>query len=183
MPKKGKGKGPAFLDTPEALAPFEVSVRDIIKTPLGVQATVVGVKEGALWLQWPGGIISPASPAPQKAKTKAELDTLWDSLNGYVWVAQLPRRHLSRSEARAVAEGGRVVVLAYHSLEDRRVKRFFRDGKFRGDAARDAYGNRLTPFRPLTRKAETASDEEVAANPRARSARLRVAERTDWSPS
>jgi 16S rRNA (cytosine1402-N4)-methyltransferase len=80
-------------------------------------------------------------------------------------------------------EGGRVVVLAYHSLEDRRVKRFFRDGKFRGDAARDAYGNRLTPFRPLTRKAETASDEEVAANPRARSARLRVAERTDWSPS
>ena len=82
-----------------------------------------------------------------------------------------------------VAEGGRVVVLAYHSLEDRRVKRFFRDGKFRGDAARDAYGNRLTPFRPLTRKAEAASDEEVAANPRARSARLRVAERTAWSPS
>ena len=82
-----------------------------------------------------------------------------------------------------VAEGGRVVVLAYHSLEDRRVKRFFRDGKFRGDAERDAYGNRLTPFRPLTRKAETASDDEVAANPRARSARLRVAERTDWSPS
>ena len=79
-------------------------------------------------------------------------------------------------------EGGRVVVLAYHSLEDRRVKRFFRDGKFRGDAARDAYGNRLTPFKPLTRKAETASDDEVAANPRARSARLRVAERTDWSP-
>ena len=42
--------------------------------------------------------------------TKAELDTLWDSLNGYVWVAQLPRRHLSRSEARAVAEGGRVAL-------------------------------------------------------------------------
>ena len=82
-----------------------------------------------------------------------------------------------------VAEGGRVVVLAYHSLEDRRVKRFFRDGKFRGDAARDAYGNRLTPFRPLTRKAEAASDDEIKANPRARSARLRVAERTDWSPS
>ena len=62
-------------------------------------------------------------------------------------------------------EGGRGVVLAYHSLEDRRVKRFFRDGKFRGDAERDAYGNRLTPFKPLTRKAETASDDEVAANP------------------
>ena len=42
--------------------------------------------------------------------TKAELDTLWDSLNGYVWVAQLPRRACSRSEARAVAEGGRVAL-------------------------------------------------------------------------
>ena len=80
-----------------------------------------------------------------------------------------------------VEEGGRVVVLAYHSLEDRRVKRFFRDGKFRGDAARDAYGNRLTPFKPLTRKAETASDEEVAANPRARSLRRRPSGRTGAS--
>ena len=75
MGKKGKGKGPAFLDTPEALAPFEVNVRDIIATPLGVQATVVGVKDGSLWLQWPGGIISPASPAPQKAKSKVELES------------------------------------------------------------------------------------------------------------
>jgi 16S rRNA (cytosine1402-N4)-methyltransferase len=82
-----------------------------------------------------------------------------------------------------VEEKGRVVVLAYHSLEDRRVKRFFRDGKMRGDAARDAYGNRLTPFSPLTRKAQSAGDEEVEANPRARSARLRVAERTGWSPA
>jgi len=74
MGKKGKGKGPAFLDTPEALAPFQVSVNDIVTTPLGVQANVVGVKDGSLWLQWPGGIISPASPAPSKAKTKAELE-------------------------------------------------------------------------------------------------------------
>ena len=72
--KKGKGKGPAFLDTPEALAPFGVNVRDIISTPLGVEATVVGVKDHALWLRWPGGIVSPASPAPQKAKSKAELE-------------------------------------------------------------------------------------------------------------
>ena len=74
MGKKGKGKGPAFLDTPEALAPFDVQVNDMISTPLGVQATVVGVKDGSLWLSWPGGIISPASPAPSKAKDKTQLE-------------------------------------------------------------------------------------------------------------
>jgi hypothetical protein len=76
MGKKGKGKAPAFLETPEALAPFSVQVRDIIATPLGVEATVVGVgsKDGALYLCWPGGIISPASPAPAKAKNKSELE-------------------------------------------------------------------------------------------------------------
>ena len=75
MPKKGKGKKVEFLTDDAALAPFEVSMRDMIATPLGVQCTVIGVKEGALWLEWPGGIQSPASPAPAKAKTKAELET------------------------------------------------------------------------------------------------------------
>ena len=68
----------------------------------------------------------------------------------------------------------------YHSLEDRRVKRVFRTGKLRGDAESDAYGEKLVPFKPLTRKALAASDAEVEANPRARSAKLRVAERTTW---
>ena len=75
MPKKGKGgKDKAtFLIDDEALSPFGVQFRDIINTPLGVQATVVGVKSGQLWLEWPGKIQSPASPAPEKVKTKAEL--------------------------------------------------------------------------------------------------------------
>ena len=74
MPKKGKGgKDKAtFLIDDEALSPFGVQFRDIINTPLGVQATVVGVKSGQLWLEWPGKIQSPASPAPEKVKTKAE---------------------------------------------------------------------------------------------------------------
>ena len=66
--KKGKGKGPAFLFTPEALAPFNVAVNDIVATPLGVQCTVHGVKDGSLYLKWPGGLISPATPAPAKVK-------------------------------------------------------------------------------------------------------------------
>lgn len=80
--------------------------------------------------------------------------------------------------------GGRMAVISYHSLEDRRVKRFFRYGNFEGEPLRDLYGNLLTPWQELTRKPIRPEEGEVEANPRARSARLRVAERTDidWPP-
>jgi 16S rRNA (cytosine1402-N4)-methyltransferase len=75
--------------------------------------------------------------------------------------------------------GGRVAVISYHSLEDRRVKRFFRSGNFEGEVHRDFYGNRLVGWKELYRKALVADADEVARNPRARSARLRIAERID----
>ncbi len=75
--------------------------------------------------------------------------------------------------------GGRLAVISYHSLEDRRVKRFLRAGNFEGHAPRDFYGNVLTPWRLITRKPMMATSDEVAQNPRARSARLRVAEKQD----
>ena len=74
-------------------------------------------------------------------------------------------------------EAGRFVVLSYHSLEDRRVKVFFREGKLVGEADRDTFGNRLVPFDLITRKAVVPSAEEVQRNPRARSAKLRAAEK------
>jgi 16S rRNA (cytosine1402-N4)-methyltransferase len=76
-----------------------------------------------------------------------------------------------------LADGGRFVVLSYHSLEDRRVKVFFREGKLVGEADRDTFGNRLVPFDLITRKAVVPSAEEVQRNPRARSAKLRAAEK------
>ena len=82
-----------------------------------------------------------------------------------------------QAAASLVREGGRVAVLAYHSLEDRRVKRFFRTGNFAGEVHRDLYGARLAPFREVTRQPVAADAAEIAANPRARSARLRIAER------
>ena len=78
--------------------------------------------------------------------------------------------------------GGRMAVISYHSLEDRRVKRFFRYGNREGKPLRDLYGNQLTPWNEITHKPIRPTEEEVAANARARSARLRVAERKEEVP-
>ncbi|AGA76608.1 16S rRNA (cytosine(1402)-N(4))-methyltransferase RsmH [Echinicola vietnamensis] len=73
--------------------------------------------------------------------------------------------------------GGRLVVMSYHSLEDRMVKNFISKGKFQGEVEKDFYGNLIRPLEPVSRKAIQASPEEVARNNRARSAKLRIAKK------
>lgn len=75
-------------------------------------------------------------------------------------------------------QGGRLVVMSYHSLEDRPVKNYITKGKFKGELEKDFYGNPVRPLNPVTRKPLTASDEELKSNNRARSAKLRIAEKT-----
>lgn len=75
--------------------------------------------------------------------------------------------------------GGRVAVISYHSLEDRRVKHFLRYGNLSGEPVRDVYGNLITPFEPVTRRAVQPDEDECRLNPRARSAKLRIAERRE----
>jgi len=72
---------------------------------------------------------------------------------------------------------GRLVVMSYHSLEDRLVKSLMTKGKFQGEVEKDFYGNLLRPLEPVSRGAITASEEELALNSRARSAKLRIAKK------
>ena len=81
--------------------------------------------------------------------------------------------------AQALQPGGRLVVISYHSLEDRVVKHFFKAGNFNGIPEKDFYGNILTPFKMITRKPIVPTAEEIARNPRARSAKMRVVEKVN----
>ena len=164
MGKKGKGKKVEYLTDKDALAPFDVDVDDMIATPLGVFATVIGVREGSLWLKWPGGIESPASPAPAKAKNKQELETF-----GYNRRPQ--SAHIQRSIDTRLRVTSHLQRVAPRTPRPRDLPRWSR-GPFRAPAHADP------PSMPLLRRHNTsrgATEDQDRARPQSNSLSDRAA--------
>ena len=84
-------------------------------------------------------------------------------------------REMLLQSGEIVRPEGRLVVISYHSLEDRLVKRYMRNGVFEGEPERDIYGNWSAPFKPLQSKVIVPSEKEIEENSRARSAKMRIA--------
>lgn len=78
-----------------------------------------------------------------------------------------------------IKPGGRLVIISYHSLEDRLTKRYMKNGMFEGEPERDVFGNWSAPFKPLQSKVIVPTQEEINENPRARSAKMRIAVRNE----
>lgn len=118
--------------------------------------------------------VKPCTPKKDESKFLTKLfQALRIEVNGEMEALQMA---LEQS-LKVLKSGGRLVVIAYHSLEDRLVKNFLRSGNFRGEVEKDFYGRPQAPFEVITRKAIVPSQEELERNPRSRSAKLRVAEK------
>jgi len=116
--------------------------------------------------------VRPCTPKRDEAKFLTKLfQALRIEVNGEMEALKMA---LEQS-LRVLRPGGRLVVISYHSLEDRLVKNFMRSGRFDGSSETDFFGRRTVPFEPVTRRAVVPSAEEVARNPRSRSAKLRAA--------
>ena len=119
-------------------------------------------------------IIAPCTP---KFKGHQYLAKVFQALRIEVNDEMEVLKEMLKQSLEVLRVGGRLVVMSYHSLEDRLVKNFIKSGNFEGEAVKDFFGNIDRPFELITRKPITPSDTEIERNSRSRSAKLRVAEK------
>lgn len=124
-----------------------------------------------------GDFLDIVKPMFGREREKKELAKVFQALRIEVNQEMEALKEMLYAATEALKPGGRLVVITYHSLEDRMVKNIMKTGNIEGKAEQDFFGNIQTPFRLVNNKVIVASDEEVSRNPRSRSAKLRIAEK------
>ena len=124
-----------------------------------------------------GELLEVIAPCVPKQKEKKYLAQVFQALRIEVNRELEALEDMLLAAEKALRPGGRLVIITYHSLEDRIVKNFLKTGNFEGKAQVDFYGKVEQPFLVVNRKVIVPSEEEVERNPRARSAKLRIAEK------
>lgn len=124
-----------------------------------------------------GELLELVSPFINRKQEKKELAQLFQALRIEVNNEMDSLRAMLRQAIELLKPGGRLVVITYHSLEDRIVKNFIKTGNVEGTVEKDFFGRVQTPLRAVNNKVIVPTEEEVERNPRARSAKLRIAEK------
>lgn len=124
-----------------------------------------------------GQLVEIIAPYIKRSQEKKELAQVFQALRIEVNHEIDALKRLLEQSLEVLKPGGRLVVITYHSLEDRLVKNFMRSGNLEGKIEKDFYGRVSTPWKLINNKVIIASDEEVERNPRSRSAKLRIAEK------
>ena len=124
-----------------------------------------------------GDFLEIVKPLFGREREKKELAKVFQALRIEVNQEMEALKEMLYAATEALKPGGRLVVITYHSLEDRMVKNIMKTGNIEGKAKQDFFGNVQTPYRLVNNKVIVASEEEVTRNPRARSAKLRIAEK------
>lgn len=122
-------------------------------------------------------LTSIVEPLLTRGREKKEMAKLFQALRIEVNAEMEALSQMLQAAVKVLKPGGRLVVLTYHSIEDRMVKNLMRDGNVEGQSQQDFFGRRLSPFKSVGTKVMVPSTLEQEVNPRSRSAKLRVAER------
>lgn len=124
-----------------------------------------------------GDFLEVVKPLYGREREKKELAKVFQALRIEVNQEMEALKEMLYAATEALKPGGRLVIITYHSLEDRMVKNIMKTGNIEGKAEQDFFGNVQTPFRLINNKVIVPTDEEIQRNPRSRSAKLRIAEK------
>ena len=161
---------------------FEKDLADIfyqygeIRNSRAIAKAIVKTREQKLF-RTTQDFLDVLKPFFSREKEKKQLAQIFQSLRIITNDEMDALKELLMQASALLKPGGRLVVITYHSLEDRLVKNFFKTGNFEGIVKKDFYGNVITPLQTINTKIIVPKEEEIERNPRSRSAKLRIAQK------